>query len=50
VDTASTDDGTPIAPEGWSWAPSARGVEWLCLACTRENVRAIEAKLPEEWW
>jgi len=38
------------APSGWSFATSRRGLEWMCLACTRDNVRSIEAKLPEEWW
>jgi hypothetical protein len=37
-------------PEGWSLASSERGVDRLCAACTRENVRSIEAKLDEEWW
>lgn len=45
---AEGDDDAP--PPGWSFAPSARGVEWLCVPCTRDNVRSIEAKLPEEWW
>jgi hypothetical protein len=37
-------------PQGWSLASSGRGVDRLCATCTRENVRAIEAKLDEEWW
>jgi hypothetical protein len=37
-------------PEGWSLASSDRGVDRLCAACTRDNVRSIEAKLDEEWW
>ena len=37
-------------PAGWSLASSERGVDGLCEACTRENVRSIEAKLDEEWW
>lgn len=37
-------------PEGWSLATSPRGVDRLCAACTRENVRGIEARLDEEWW
>jgi len=37
-------------PEGWSLASSDRGVDRLCADCTRENVRAIEARLDEEWW
>ena len=46
--TAEVPDGG-LAP-GWSLATSGRGVDRLCAACTRENVRAIEAKLDEEWW
>jgi hypothetical protein len=37
-------------PAGWSLVTDERGVGWLCLECTRANVRSIEAKLPEEWW
>lgn len=37
-------------PAGWSLAGSERGIDRLCDACTRENVRAIEARLDEEWW
>jgi hypothetical protein len=41
------DDGLPA---GWSLSTEERGVVYLCLGCTRANVRAIEGKLPEEWW
>ena len=41
------DDGLP---GGWSLATSERGLDRLCDRCTRENVRAIEARLDEEWW
>jgi hypothetical protein len=27
-----------------------RGIGQICLRCTRDNLRSIEAKLPEEWW
>jgi hypothetical protein len=37
-------------PAGWSLATSDRGVDRLCAACTRDNVRSIEARLDEEWW
>ena len=37
-------------PEDWSVAFTERGVQHLCARCTRENIRAIEGKLPEEWW
>jgi hypothetical protein len=25
-------------------------VEYLCIDCARANIRAIEGKLPEEYW
>jgi hypothetical protein len=37
-------------PTGWSLVTDERGMGYVCLACTRANVRSIEAKLPEEWW
>jgi hypothetical protein len=37
-------------PEGWSLDVGERGVQYLCGPCTRDNVRSIEAKLPQEWW
>jgi len=37
-------------PPGWSLATSDGGVDRLCADCTRTNVRAIEARLDEEWW
>jgi hypothetical protein len=37
-------------PPGWSFETSERGILWTCQTCTRDNVRSIEAKLPEEWW
>jgi hypothetical protein len=45
----SADDDSEL-PAGWSLESDARGVHLMCLACTRANVRSIEAKLPEEWW
>jgi hypothetical protein len=49
---ASTPGASPDGglPEGWSLATSERGVSYLCAACTRENVRSIEARLDEDWW
>jgi DNA-directed RNA polymerase subunit RPC12/RpoP len=41
------DDG---APEGWSFAVENRRMTYQCPDCTRANIRAIEGKLPEEWW
>ena len=43
----ASDDGLP---ENWSLGFGERGVEHVCGRCTRENIRAIEGKLPEEWW
>jgi hypothetical protein len=38
-------------PEGWSIGVDGRGrTEFLCVACARTNIRAIEGKLPEEYW
>lgn len=37
-------------PEGWSLDTADQRVQYVCAVCTRANVRAIEAKLPEEWW
>jgi hypothetical protein len=45
-------DGDP--PLGWcSDKVEVRGghrTRWVCAACTREHVRAIEAKLEQQWW
>jgi hypothetical protein len=46
----ATADSTDTLPAGWSLVTDERGVGFLCLDCTRANVRSIEAKLPEEWW
>jgi hypothetical protein len=27
-----------------------RGALWVCDTCARTNLRAIEAKLDQEWW
>jgi hypothetical protein len=37
-------------PAGWSLVTNERGMGHVCCACTRSNIRSIEAKLPEEWW
>jgi hypothetical protein len=37
-------------PAGWSLDVTDRGPQYLCATCTRDNVRSIEAKLPQEWW
>ena len=38
------------APLTWSSATGPRGTSWTCERCTREHVRAMEAKLDEEHW
>lgn len=40
----------PGLPVDWSFATGRRGLEPLCSDCTRTNLRAIEGRLPEEWW
>jgi hypothetical protein len=37
-------------PDGWSMGTGERGAEFHCEACTRANIRSIEAKLPDEYW
>jgi hypothetical protein len=37
-------------PDGWSFAVEDGRTVYQCPACVRANIRAIEAKLPEEWW
>jgi hypothetical protein len=41
------DDGLP---EGWSFSVEDGGVRYQCRDCIRRNIRAIEGKLPDEWW
>jgi hypothetical protein len=40
----------PEAPATWTIQTGARGVEYLCESCTRENVRKIESSLPQDYW
>lgn len=37
-------------PPGWSLEVTERGNEFTCGPCLRSNLRAIEAKLPQEYW
>lgn len=38
-------------PEGWSMDVDTRGrLSFQCPRCVRANIRAIEGKLPEEYW
>ena len=45
--------GTPAEgapPLTWSSSRGPGGTTWACEACTRTNLRAMEAKLDEEHW
>ena len=44
----TTVDGSP--PVTWSRSTGLRGTTLLCDACTRQHLRALEAKLDEEHW
>jgi hypothetical protein len=37
-------------PLTWSSATGLRGTTWTCETCTRRHLRAMEAKLDEEFW
>jgi hypothetical protein len=37
-------------PPGWTFTVEGARVEYLCVPCARRNLRAIEGKLPEEYW
>ena len=37
-------------PPGWTVGFERKRVEYLCVDCARSNIRAIEGKLPEEYW
>ena len=36
--------------EGWAVTKDGDRTTYLCVECARENIRAIEGKLPEEYW
>jgi hypothetical protein len=38
------------AADGWSFAVEGKRRTYTCNECARANIRAIEGKLPEEWW
>ena len=46
--TVEVEDGG--IPAGWSFSVEKGRVTHQCPDCVRRNVRAIEGKLPEEWW
>jgi hypothetical protein len=35
---------------GWTLITEGGRVSYVCVRCARENLRSIEAKLPEEYW
>lgn len=37
-------------PATWSLDIGARGAQWICESCTRQNIRSIEGKLDDAWW
>ena len=37
-------------PLTWSSATGPRGTTWTCEPCTRQHLRAMEARLDEEFW
>lgn len=38
-------------PVGWSFGVEPDGrMTYICPDCARANIRAIEGKLPEEYW
>ena len=47
VTAGTPDDSTPL---GWSVAVDDGRTRYLCTECARANIRAIEGKLPEEYW
>lgn len=41
------EDSTPL---GWTFETDRGRVVRYCVECVRENIRSLEAKLPEEYW
>ncbi|MCA1834447.1 MAG: hypothetical protein ABR552_10755 [Actinomycetota bacterium] len=37
-------------PAGWSIATEGDRFEYVCDVCVRRNLRAIESKLPQDYW
>lgn len=37
-------------PVGWTFSVEGKRTEYLCVSCARANLRAIEGRLPEEYW
>ncbi len=40
----------PASPITWMVENTPRGTVWSCPACARTHLRAIEAKLDQEYW
>lgn len=40
----------PSPPLDWTSQVDERGSRWICVGCTRANVRAIEGRLDAMWW
>ncbi len=40
----------PSQPLTWTTTTDPRGTTLICDRCTREHVRAMEARLDEEYW
>jgi DNA-directed RNA polymerase subunit RPC12/RpoP len=47
--TVEVDDADEL-PAGWSFAVERERMLYQCGECVRANIRAIEGKLPEEYW
>lgn len=45
-----TDCAENSIPPGWTFTYENKRITWTCPDCSRRNIRAIEGKLPEEWW
>ncbi len=37
-------------PPGWSILTEEARLQYVCVTCSRANLRAIEGKLPTEYW
>ena len=37
-------------PAGWSLETEGKRILYTCPECLRVNLRALEAKLPQEYW
>jgi hypothetical protein len=41
----------PAPPLTWMYElDRSRGVRWYCQDCSRQHLRAVEAKLDQQWW